>query len=354
MTSQINSNNIDGNYPVAGQPNNTQGMRDNFTATKTNFQYAADEINDLQSKAVLKSALTGSVINNNMNDNLLYAVQLSDVSYKEVQQTATSGTITLDYSAAMYQSIPSVSGNISLAFTNWPSSGTVGSLNFAIVVSNTSYTLTLPATVSVGITTVDGLSPGTVGVTNTITFPANGTYVYVLETADGGSTISIENTIRPSNTYSGVVNISNTTPSTSTTSGALIVAGGTGVSGNIRSGGAILSSSASGGIGYTTGAGAANTQATNRATSTTVNAVTGNVTLYTAAGNTTPTTFRLLNSSIAANDVLILNQKTGTNIYNLHVSNVAAGSANITVWTTGGTTSEGPVINFAVIKGATT
>ena len=55
MTSQINPNNIDGNYPVAGQPNNTQGMRDNFTNTKTNFQYAEDEINDLQSKAILKS-----------------------------------------------------------------------------------------------------------------------------------------------------------------------------------------------------------------------------------------------------------------------------------------------------------
>jgi hypothetical protein len=39
MTSQINPNNIDGTYPVAGQPNDTQGMRDNFTATKITYFY---------------------------------------------------------------------------------------------------------------------------------------------------------------------------------------------------------------------------------------------------------------------------------------------------------------------------
>ena len=48
MTSQINPNNVDGTYPVAGQPNNTQGFRDNFTNIKTNFSYAETEITDLQ------------------------------------------------------------------------------------------------------------------------------------------------------------------------------------------------------------------------------------------------------------------------------------------------------------------
>lgn len=209
MTSQINPNNINGNYPVAGVPNNTQGFRDNFTNTQTNFEYAASEISELQSNAVLKAALDGTTLDNNMNDGLIYAVQLSDVSWKEVQQTATSGSITLDYSAANYQAIPSVTGNISLGFSNWPADGTVGSLNFAIVVTNTAYTLTLPATVGVGLPAINGISPGTAGVSNTITFSATGTYVYQFETADGGTTISIENTIRPSNS----LNITSTTPS---------------------------------------------------------------------------------------------------------------------------------------------
>ena len=58
MSSNINPNNIDGTYPIAGQDNNSQGFRDNFTQTKVNFQYAASEITDLQNNVVLKSALT--------------------------------------------------------------------------------------------------------------------------------------------------------------------------------------------------------------------------------------------------------------------------------------------------------
>ena len=89
MTSQINPNNIDGAYPVAGQDNNSQGFRDNFTSTKVNFQYAADEITELQNSGIFKAALTGSTLDNNMNNNTIYAVNLNDVSTSRTQITAT-------------------------------------------------------------------------------------------------------------------------------------------------------------------------------------------------------------------------------------------------------------------------
>ena len=84
MTSAINPNNIDGAYPVAGQDNNSQGFRDNFTNTATNFQYAADEITDLQNTAELKSALTGTTLNNNRGGSVLSNAQLQDMSEKDV------------------------------------------------------------------------------------------------------------------------------------------------------------------------------------------------------------------------------------------------------------------------------
>jgi hypothetical protein len=56
------------------------------------------------------------------------------------------------------------------------------------------------------------------------------------------------------------------------------------------------------------------------------------------------------NSTVAATDVIIMNQKSGTDLYDLMVTSVAAGSFNITFRTTGGTTTETPVFNFAVIK----
>jgi hypothetical protein len=64
--SSINPNNVDGTYPIAGQDNDSQGFRDNFTNIKKNLQYAYDELTDLQSKAVLKSALSGSTLDNTM------------------------------------------------------------------------------------------------------------------------------------------------------------------------------------------------------------------------------------------------------------------------------------------------
>lgn len=112
----------------------------------------------------------------------------------------------------------------------------------------------------------------------------------------------------------------------------------------------ITSSGPTAGIGYATGAGGAVTQITSRTTGVTVNTVSGAITLVSAAGSTTPATFTVTNSAVAATDVVVLSQKSGTDLYDLSVSAVGAGSFNITFNTKSGTTTETPVINFAVIK----
>ena len=114
---------------------------------------------------------------------------------------------------------------------------------------------------------------------------------------------------------------------------------------------AAVTSSGTAGVGYATGAGGAVTQATSRTTGVTLDKTTGAITLFSAAGTTSATTFTVTNSTVAATDVIILNQKSGTDLYDLMVTAVAAGSFNITFRTTGGTTTEQPVFNFAVIKG---
>ena len=104
------------------------------------------------------------------------------------------------------------------------------------------------------------------------------------------------------------------------------------------------------GVGYATGAGGAVTQITSRTTGVTLNKTAGAITLVSAAGSATAATFTVTNSTVAATDVIILNQKSGTDLYDLMVTAVAAGSFNLTFRTTGGTTTEIPVFNFAVIK----
>jgi hypothetical protein len=112
-----------------------------------------------------------------------------------------------------------------------------------------------------------------------------------------------------------------------------------------------IASTGTAGVGYATGAGGDVTQITSRTTGVTLNKTTGAITLFSAAGSATAATFTVTNSTVAATDVIILNQKSGTDLYDLMVTAVAAGSFNITFRTTGGTTTETPVFNFAVIKG---
>lgn len=114
-----------------------------------------------------------------------------------------------------------------------------------------------------------------------------------------------------------------------------------------------LRANGSGGIGYSTGSGGAVTQATSRTTGVTLNAVNGAITLVSAAGTATWQTFTVTNNTVAATDTINICQKSGTDLYMIHVTAVAAGSFNITFATTGGTTTEQPVFNFAVIKGVT-
>lgn len=114
---------------------------------------------------------------------------------------------------------------------------------------------------------------------------------------------------------------------------------------------AAVTSSGTAGVGYATGAGGTVTQLTSRTAGVTLNKRCGAITMFSAAGSATAATFTVTNSTVAATDVIILNQKSGTDLYDLMVTAVAAGSFNITFRTTGGTTTELPVFNFAVIKG---
>jgi hypothetical protein len=204
MTSQINPNNINAAYPVAGQPNNTQGFRDNFTAIQTNFQYAENEINDLETKAVLKAALTGTTLDNNMNDALIYAAKIQDFSATAVNITATAGSIALDYSAGHYQSI-STTGNINVSVTNWPISPTFGYIKLRLVIDSAGRTVTFSGMTNLyaaGVLAGIAVPNGVQGLNDrTITFAASGTYEFAFQTNSGGVTVTMFDLTRPLRLY---------------------------------------------------------------------------------------------------------------------------------------------------------
>lgn len=124
--------------------------------------------------------------------------------------------------------------------------------------------------------------------------------------------------------------------------------------GYVKVGGNLKVANSGSGLGYDAGAGGSTTQTTSRTTGVTINKSCGIINLYTAAGSATATTFTVTNSTVAATDVVVVNVKAATNTYLAFVTRVADGAFDITFYTTGGTASDTPGINFAVLKAVLT
>jgi len=178
--SSINPNNIDGTYPIAGQDNDSQGFRDNFTNIKNNFTFASAEIAELQQNAILKNALSGTTLNNNLNNSQLIAPQLTQFTYTINNLGTQSGSVLVNWTDAPVQTL-TTGGAVTLALGNWPTSGFYATLTLQITVTNITHTLTFPS--SVNLVNISGVS------NQTLTFPTTGVYAYELRTLDGGTTV---------------------------------------------------------------------------------------------------------------------------------------------------------------------
>lgn len=170
----------------------------------------------------------------------------------------------------------------------------------------------------------------------------------------GNQTVNIATGVTASGNTS-TINIGTAGASASTTTitiGSTVGTSTTTLNGAVTASGSLLASG-TGGVGYKTGAGGTVTQLTSRTTGVTLNKTCGQITLFSAAGSATAATFTVTNSTVVATDTIIINQVSGTNLYNTHITAVAAGSFNITFYTTGGTATDAPVFSFSVIKGVT-
>lgn len=194
MSSNINANNIDGTYPIAGQDNDSQGFRTNFTNTKSNFVSAKAEIEDLQSKVVLKSALTGDSLDNNFAGGLLYGAEVRDFRETRSDLGTTSGDITLNHANGHYYTVIT-SGSISVDFSGFPSAGKLGRIRLEVTVASAAHTMQLPASVY-NTTGINGMDENSL-----ITFTEAGTFIFEFTTEDGGTNVHISDLSRPRNYF---------------------------------------------------------------------------------------------------------------------------------------------------------
>jgi len=116
MTSQINAAPIDADYPVAGQDNDTQGFRDNFSYIKNNFEFASEEITNLQNNTAKVNQ------NNNFNGKEVSNALLKNNGYALAGSIqANNDTVgVLSFSTGTYQ-VVRAGADITFTFGGFPS-----------------------------------------------------------------------------------------------------------------------------------------------------------------------------------------------------------------------------------------
>lgn len=201
MTSQINTNGINVNYPVPGQNNSSQGFRDNFAQIKTQLNTGGTEITDLQNKVILKAALTDTTLNNDMAN-----TQISNVSTRGFRATSfnlgssLAGTVLVDVNRADVQ-YGSLTGNVTLQFGGWSPTNTESNVVLRFTVANANAVVSFPSSVvssnnNFGVTLLENYA--TIATVATVTAPSNVTILeYRFSSLDCGNTITVDPVNRP-------------------------------------------------------------------------------------------------------------------------------------------------------------
>jgi hypothetical protein len=192
--SNINPQNIDGTYPIAGQDNNSQGFRDNFTNTINNFTFAAAELTDLQQNAVLKAPL-GSVgqtgtPTNDMNYAFLTHAQLKGTveTKNNIGPISSGSAFEVNWETGHFQTV-SITTTAGMTFANWPSSSSVWSRLRLQVTATTLSNLTFSGTYIENLQNVQGASGNVLQL-------GTGVYQFDFSSLDAGAHVWIEDVLR--------------------------------------------------------------------------------------------------------------------------------------------------------------
>ena len=186
MASNINSDAIDALYPVAGQYNDRQGFRDNFSTIKNSLATAKTEITTLQNDTAKKNA------DNDFNGNKIQEANLISTT----EQTYATGELTasqnISFENGHYQ-IVTVGGDITITLTDWAASGKLCKLRLEVKSDGTGRQLTINVGSGGSLKLDKGflLSDSTVQGQMTNPFNLGGVETYMMDfwTHNGGLTV---------------------------------------------------------------------------------------------------------------------------------------------------------------------
>ena len=189
MASNINTTDIDAEYPVAGQDNDSQGFRDNFSTIKDNFVAAKSEIETLQNETAKVNEdndFSGSVLKNAGLENV----------WEETSQLGgtASDTLVLNFGDGGFHSF-ATDRNVAIQFDGWPEAGKYAKLRIsarvAVAVENAGETRTVTFGGAIVKYSEGFFNESDVFVPLTVGSAANPKVVDVW-TTDGGTTVHVE------------------------------------------------------------------------------------------------------------------------------------------------------------------
>ena len=224
--SDIDFSGIIKDYPVAGQDNDSQGFRDNFTAIYNAFEVAKAEIAALETNSVLKANLSDNTeVVNDLNGS-----SIVDGFYNNLHGTSYSNEVSgpwpVDIRAGSLQNF-TISDAIQFSFTNWPANGYFGKVTLHISSAGAAFPVTFSQ--SAGTIRYDGEFP------SPLTISANQANLiyHVVEawTYTGGAVVFLKyagtftNTASNNRSVAGTFSVSGDTTLDSTSATSLTVSG---------------------------------------------------------------------------------------------------------------------------------
>lgn len=187
MASNIISTTIDETYPVAGQDNDSQGFRDNFTIIKDNFAYAKDEIETLQDNTAKLNA--DNAYGYNTQENLVLKNYLVTAAVGEGVITSASDAALrqINYNSGHFHT-KTVGDNLTLTFVNWPVEEAYTEMFIKVkTTGGAAYTVTLASTGAAAIH-----QNGIAGAQFTMTTDTSVSYLIKAFTFDAGANVYIQ------------------------------------------------------------------------------------------------------------------------------------------------------------------
>tara|TARA_B100000925_G_scaffold120403_1_gene89466 strand:- start:1882 stop:2454 length:573 start_codon:yes stop_codon:yes gene_type:complete len=181
MASNINETGVNTEYPRAGEDNDSQGFRDNFSVISSNFVAAKSEIETLQTNTAKLNA------DNNFLGNKIQNAELINNSEGYFAGGTVNTSQNINFSNGTHQSF-TVGADVTLTLSAWPATGKAGTIRVYLNCDTVARTITFSSNAGAGTFKRVSTWPSS-DTTALIDLPNTRTYIFEFTSYDAGANV---------------------------------------------------------------------------------------------------------------------------------------------------------------------